>query len=141
MKRSRAVPLSLVATVATVALAGCSGPQTMRCTDSGGRVVADSLCRTAANAAEGTGAEGTRAGGGFYPSPFLWYFGGRMARGYVSGGSYQAVPGRSYRSGAGITYRTPGGTSGGRVSGGARSGGVSRGGFGATGAGRGGFGG
>lgn len=138
MKRSRVVPLTLVATIASAGLAAACGPrqEPLHCVQPGtSRVVADSLCRT------GNGA--TRAGGGgFYPSPFLWYYGGRVAGGLVSGGGYQPLAGRSYRSPGGIRYAPPGaGRVGGFSAGRSRSGAVSRGGFGGVGAGRGAFGG
>lgn len=80
-------------------------------------------------------------------SPFLWYYGGRVASGFASAGSYEPVEGARYRSPSGYTAtgsarrgffaRAFGGRgSAGRAS--AGRGAVARGGFGSTGAARGG---
>ncbi len=149
----------------------------LHCVERGSsRVVPDSLCdaarRTAAGAASGTFGEpagasgafgdsgkGTRAvtgqrpgsyGGGSNLPFFLWYYGGRVANGYASAGSYAPSEGVRYRSGAGYAAtgtarrgffsrvfgnRAGGGFGGGAERGGAARGGISRGGFGSTGAG------
>lgn len=145
MKRSRAVPLTLVASA--TALAACSRSESMQCVDRGtGRVVAESLC-TATNAPTATTpAAGTTTGhAGGIPPIFLWYYGGRVLNGLVSGGAYAPLAGRSYRSPGGYGYdRRNGlayvGGAGARAGAGAVRGGRStptaRGGFGGIGAGR-----
>ena len=150
VKRSRAVPLTLVASATSLAAcAGSGATEPLRCVDQATRqVVADSLCRTAANAGAAGDTVQRRAGGAGISPFFLWYFGGRVANGLVSGGSYRPIDGRRYQSPTGIGYssgrgwRTGGGAVGaGNGIGSARPGGSVRGGFGRTGAGRGGFGG
>lgn len=147
MKRSASVPLTLVTTLSAGALAACGGrAEPLQCVDRATqRVVPDSVCaragvsRDAAAPATGasTGTATATHGGGFpLGGVFAWYYGGRVVRGLVSGGSYAPLEGRSYRSSSGfVTGR--GGTRGPvfRSAPSARSG-VSRGGFGATGAGR-----
>jgi hypothetical protein len=109
VKRSAAVPLTLVATAAAGALAACSRTpeaEPLNCVEStSGRVVPDSLCRAAGAAAPTAAAQGTPAAregsGGFGISPiglFGWYYGGRVISGLVRGGSYAPMVGRSYRS-------------------------------------------
>lgn len=152
MKRSAAVPLTLVTTLSAGALAAACGAertQAMQCVDkTSQRVVPDSVCaRAGVTPGAASGATGTAvapaavAHGGGFPlgGVFAWYYGGRVVQGLVSGGSYAPVTGRSYRSPAGYVAG-PSGVRG-RGNGGFRStssgrSGVSRGGFGATGAGR-----
>lgn len=164
MKRSAAVPLTLVATAAAGALLACrpgQEPEPLNCVEStSGRVVPDSLCRAAGAARPAAGASGGTAGhagssGGFYPGFFGWYYGGRVISGLVRGGSYAPVAGRSYRSPTGSFLGAGATRSGGAVrpslgspanartsTGGSSFGGSSvsrpsaRGGFGGTGAGR-----
>lgn len=79
---------------------------------------------------------GGHAGGGPYFSPFLWYYGGRVAGGFARAGSYEPLAGARYRSNAGYVA-TGAGRGGGFFSRGSGGrGGVSRGGFGGTAAGR-----
>ena len=146
VKRSRAVPLTLAASAASAAaLAACSQTETMQCVDKAtGRVVAEANCErtnapTSAAPAVGSGTATTQAGG--IPPVFLWYYGGRVINGLVTGGAYAPLAGRSYRSPGGIAYDRSGGFS--RVGTGTRSVGgtsritpTSRGGFGGIGAGR-----
>ncbi len=76
--------------------------------------------------------------GSGYGAPFLWYYGGRVASGLASAGSFEPHAGTSYRSPAGYTSlgaraRAFFGRGAGSPGSAARSG-ISRGGFGATGA-------
>lgn len=121
----------------------------MTCVDrTTNRVAPDSLCAAAERLAGGSGNAGGGSGGGYYgagyhPSPFLWYYGGRVLNGYMSAGSYSPLSGYRYRSPGGYTYDRPSSGGGFFGRGGGRSstsapaapGAVSRGGFGATGAG------
>jgi hypothetical protein len=153
VKRSRAVPLTLVASATS--LAACGGKQEpLQCVERGtNRVVAESLC-TATNAptnAAPVPADSTRvARSGGIPPIFLWYYGGRLASGMMSGGGYAPLAGRRYRSASGLAFRQGQGWSRARSVGapstvGAgrsnRSSGTVRGGFGGIGAGRSGIGG
>ena len=142
MKRSRAVPLTLVASATTLAACG-QEPESLACVERGSnRVVAESLC-TAANAptvqtpAPGTPGATTHAGGGI-PPIFLWYFGGRAIGGLMNGGGYAPLSGQRYRSPSGLAYNRGGWTRGSpnRVGGSRIGGGTTRGGFGGIGAGR-----
>jgi len=152
VKRSAAVPITLVTTLSAGALVACAPraepAQPMQCVDkTTERVMPDSVCARAGVTPGAGGAGGTTAaapgavghGGGFpLGGVFAWYYGGRVVQGLVSGGSYAPVAGRSYRSPAGFVAgpnvaRGRNGTLGNGAR--ARSG-VSRGGFGATGAGR-----
>lgn len=177
MKRSRAVHLTLVASASSAAVgaaASCAGPaparEALHCVERGSsRVVADSLCE-GSRVASGYGRSGafgaatgssgefggpeaatTHGTGGSYMSPFLWYYGGRVASGFASAGGYVPREGARYRSSAGFVAsgaarrgffgRTFGGAFGRSASSpgiAGRAGAVSRGGFGATGAGHGG---
>jgi hypothetical protein len=148
VKRSRAVPLTLVASATT--LAACAQePETLACVERGSnRVVAESLCSAAnaptvntpaATATPGAPAGGTATAGGI-PPIFLWYFGGRALGGIMNGGAYQPLDGRRYRSSSGFAYAprtgitrstSRGGNANGRI-----GGGTTRGGFGGIGAGR-----
>lgn len=116
LKRSAAVPLTLVAAAAaTGAPAACASEppaESLNCVETtSGRVVPDSVCRAAGavrptDAAGRTvaGAPAAQDGSGFGISPvglFGWYYGGRVLNGLVSGGSYAPVAGRSYRSPSG----------------------------------------
>lgn len=150
MKRSRAVPLTLVASATSLAACAGAGPsEPLRCVDQATRqVVADTLCKpgdvAAARPVVGDSARVRTGGSGISPF-FLWYFGGRMVNGMVQGGGYAPLNGRRYQSPSGVRF-TPGrGWSGGAAAAAAgrstRSGSSVRGGFGRTGAGRGGFGG
>jgi hypothetical protein len=152
VKRSRAVPLTLVASATS--LAACGGEkESLQCVERGSnRVVAESLC-VATNAptnptpVAGDSTRVARSGGGI-PPIFLWYYGGRIASGLMTGGGYAPLAGRRYQSPAGLAYRQGQGWSrarsvGGRstVGGGSRPSGTVRGGFGGIGAGRSGIGG
>lgn len=104
MKRSAAVPLTLVTAATAGALAACgrARAEPLNCVESAsGRVVPDSLC-AAAGAARPTTATGPAAhagSGGISPiGLFGWYYGGRVISGLVRGGSYAPAVGRSYRS-------------------------------------------
>lgn len=151
MKRSRAVPLTLVASATS--LAACGGKQEpLQCVERGtNRVVAESLC-VATNAPTNAAplpADSTRVArsGGGIPPIFLWYYGGRMVSGLMSGGGYAPLAGRRYRSPGGLAFRqgqgwsrvgTPSAVGAGRSG---RPSGTVRGGFGGIGAGRSGIGG
>ncbi len=131
MKRSRAVPLTLVASATS--LAACGGErESLQCVERGtDRVVAESLC-TATNAptvADTSDRARTTAGG--IPPLFLWYFGGRAVSGIMSGGGYAPVAGRRYASPGGFAYAPGRG-----ITRGAARATPARGGFGRTGAGR-----
>lgn len=146
MKRSRAVPLTLVASAAS--LAACGRQETVQCVERGtDRVVAESLC-TATNApttgAPAVGDSGRVARAGGIPPIFLWYYGGRMVSGMMGGGGYAPLAGRRYRSPGGMAF-TPGqgwsrarsvGAPSGSSAGRSRGTGTVRGGFGGIGAGR-----
>lgn len=147
MKRSAAVPLTLVTTLSAGAIVACAPrAQPMQCVDkTTQQAVPDSVCARAGvtpgaangtTAATGTGAVGH--GGGFpLGGVFAWYYGGRVVQGLVSGGSYAPVAGRSYRSPAGFVAGPNAARSRSAAGNAARGrSGVSRGGFGATGAGR-----
>ena len=148
MKRSRAVPLTLVASASS--LAACGKQEPLQCVERGtNRVVAESLCvatnaPTAATPAVGDSSRAVRHAGGGIPPVFLWYYGGRMASGLMTGGGYAPLAGRRYRSPGGLAFRSgqgwsrarsvgaPSGSSAGR----SRGAGTVRGGFGGIGAGR-----
>jgi hypothetical protein len=125
VKKSVAVPLTLVATFASAIACG-SSPETRQCVDGENRVVPDSLCARAEQAHPGsTGAStsvarGGGIGGAVFSLPYRYYYGG--ARGglgsVVTGGGYTPHAGR-------------GGIFSGRRSG------TARGGFGGIGGGRG----
>jgi hypothetical protein len=156
VKRSAAVPLTLVTTLSAGALAAAAcGPraEAMQCVDkTTQRAVPDSVCAnagvspSAATAAGPAAAPGDTAAvrrGGFpVGGLFAWYYGGRIVQGLVRGGSYAPVAGRAYRSSSGfVAGPAARGAFGAARQGTARQGaparsGVSRGGFGATGAGR-----
>jgi hypothetical protein len=149
VKRSRAVPLTLVASATSLAACGGQEAESLACVERGSnRVVAESLC-TAANAptvntpassaTPGGIASGTTHAGGI-PPIFLWYYGGRALGGMMNGGAYAPLDGRRYRSSGGFAYAprtgitrssSRGGGFGSRV-----GGGTTRGGFGGIGAGR-----
>jgi hypothetical protein len=139
-------------TLSAGAIAACApSAEPLQCVDkTSQRAVPDSLCvRAGVSPGDATtaGPAGSEAGavhrGGFpVGGLFAWYYGGRIVRGLVSGGSYAPLAGRAYRSPSGLvagTARGRGGAFGAnRGASPSRSGrsGVSRGGFGATGAGR-----
>lgn len=147
MKRSRAVPLTLVATATALAACG-EQEESLACVDKNtNRVVAEALCAstnapTVQTPAPG-GAGGVTSSAGGIPPIFLWYYGGRMLSGIAQGGGYAPIGGRSYRSPGGLAFNRNQGWSRGRAGGNgvfgsrARAGGSSRGGFGGIGAGRG----
>ena len=77
MKKSQSVPIVLVASIAAIALTGCSGNrQVRRCVDQYGNVLPDSQCYTS-----------TSRVGGMYP---YWVYGGTLNRGRVTG--YSRTP-------------------------------------------------
>lgn len=77
MKKSKSVPVVLVASIAAIALSGCGGQrQVRRCVDQYGNVLPDSQCNTP-----------TTRVGGIYP---YWVYGGTLNRGRVSG--YSRTP-------------------------------------------------
>lgn len=127
---------------ATTSLAACGGPEPAHCVERGtGRVVPEAQCAGAGVSSDEFGGAGdsvrTQRSGGFVPGFFMWYYGGRVVNGLVSGGRYAPTPGVRYRSPSGMrTLSVP--RSGGTGSWSTRPAGsaVSRGGFGATGAGR-----
>lgn len=102
MKRSAAVPLTLVTAATAGTLAACGArAEPLNCVESAsGRVVPDSLCAAAGAAKPGTTvAPATHVGsGGFSPGFVGWYYGGRVIGGLARGGSYAPAVGRSYRS-------------------------------------------
>ena len=89
MKRSAAVPLTLVSTLAMMA---CAAEET-RCVDSQNRVVADSLCGP-----RGRGAIVSTPGGVW---PYHYYYGGAYYNGFVSGGSLTPSSSGIFRGGFG----------------------------------------
>jgi predicted small secreted protein len=106
VKRSRAVPLTLVA--ASAALSACAQRETMQCVDkSTGRAVAESLCVATNAPVNAADTVRTRQAGGI-PPIFLWYFGGRMVNGLMSGGAYRPLPGRQYQSPTGYRWNRDG---------------------------------
>jgi hypothetical protein len=91
MKKSKAVPATLVGALAAVLVAsGCgSGPvQTRRCVDEKGNVMPDSYC---------TGVSRSIYYGGMYRSP-RWIYGGTMSGNRVSGYSLAPDPGATVKS-------------------------------------------
>lgn len=71
MKKSQAVPVSLVVSIAALALAGCGGQrQVRRCVDVNGNVLPDNECVVP-----------SRRYGGIYP---YWVYGGTLTRGRVT---------------------------------------------------------
>jgi hypothetical protein len=106
VKRSAAVPLTLVTTLSAGALAAAAcGPraEAMQCVDkTTQRAVPDSVCAnagvspSAATAAGPAAAPGDTAAvrrGGFpVGGLFAWYYGGRIVQGLVRGGSYAPSP-------------------------------------------------
>jgi hypothetical protein len=82
MKKSKSVPVVLVASIAAIALTGCSSQrQVRRCVDQFGNVLPDSQCVTSTT---------RRVGTGIYP---FWVYGGTMNRGKVTG--YSRTPSSS----------------------------------------------
>lgn len=95
MKRSLHVSAPLLAAAALALSTGCRKPEMQRCVDEQNRVVADSFCQNP-NAQQ----QIRNSSGGFY-YPYRYYYGGYGGYGLgspVTGGSYAAVPGRSYSS-------------------------------------------
>ena len=108
MKRSLHVSAPLLAAAALALTTGCrQQPEMQRCVDEQNHVVADNLCSA-------SGQQPVRnPAGGFYPMmPYHLYYGG--LGGYslgsiVSGGSYNAIPGRSYANSSRASSTTRGG--------------------------------
>ena len=95
MKKSSNVVAPLLASVAVAFLAGCRKPEMQRCVDQHNVVVDDSFCKAQPLQPQ------RNPSGGFYPLPFLWYYGGYggFGRGsVVGGGGYAPVTGHSYSS-------------------------------------------
>lgn len=99
MRRSLHVSAPLLAAAALAFTTACRRqPEMQRCVDEQNHVVADNLCSA-------SGQQPVRnPAGGFYPMmPYHFYYGG--LGGYalgslVSGGGYNAIPGRSYANSA-----------------------------------------
>lgn len=105
MKKSQSVPVVLVASIAAIALTGCSASrQVRRCVDQYGNVLPDSQCYTS-----------TTRVGGMYP---YWVYGGTLNRGRVTG--YSRTPSTSAEivdaRGTPVVRRGFGGGSGTRTS-------------------------
>ena len=95
VKKSTSVAAPLLASVALAFLAGCRSKEMKRCVDEHNTVVDDSLCAAQKQQQQ------PNPGGGFYPYPFRWYYGGwgGYSRGSsVGGGGFVAAPGHSYAS-------------------------------------------
>jgi hypothetical protein len=113
MKRSKHVAAPLVASAALAFLAGCRKQEMQRCVDEHNVVVDDSLC---GNANGPQNNNYYHPGGGIYPSPFRWYYGGWGGYGLgstIGGGSYAPIAGHSYasstvRGGFGSTHASGG---------------------------------
>ena len=114
MKKSSSVAAPLLASAALAMLAACRKPEMQRCVDEHNVVVDDSLCGNE------TGQQNNNyyhPGGGLYPSPFRWYYGGFGGYGpgsIVGGGGYVPMAGHSYassttRGGFGSTHASGGG--------------------------------
>ena len=117
MRRSKHVAAPLLASAALTLLTACRKPEMQRCVDEHNVVVADSLCGNP------TGPQNNNyphPGGGIYPSPFRWYYGGYGGYGLgstIGGGNYAPIGGHSYassstvRGGFGSTHASGGGAS------------------------------
>ncbi len=110
MKRSVHVSAPLLAAAALALTTGCRRqPEMQRCVDEQNHVVADNLC-----SASGQQQPVRNPAGGFYPMifPYRYYYGGGGGYGLgsiVSGGSYNALPGRSYANGSRASGTSRGG--------------------------------
>ena len=97
MKRSTSVAAPLLASAAVAILAGChqqQQQQVKRCVDAHDVVVDDSFCATQQQPQP-------NPNGGYYPSPFRYYYGG--LGGYYPG---SIATGGGYVPSAGISYTT-----------------------------------
>jgi hypothetical protein len=95
VKRSSSVAAPLLASAALALLSGCKQPEMKRCVDEHNTVVDDSLCNAQQQAKQ------PNPTGGFYFSPYRWYYGGWGGYGRgttVGGGGYVPAIGHSYSS-------------------------------------------
>jgi hypothetical protein len=107
MKRSSHVAAPLLASAALAMLTACRQPEMQRCVDEHNVVVDSSLCGLPPR---------PNPMGGFYPSPFRYYYGGWGGYGLgstVGGGGYAPMAGHSYsssttRGGFGSTHASGG---------------------------------
>jgi hypothetical protein len=107
MRRSAHVAAPLLASVALATLTACRKPEMQRCIDEHNVVVDDSLCNTQPQ---------HNPNGGYYPSPFRYYYGGYggyVLGSMVGGGGYAPMAGHSYssstsRGGFGSTHSSGG---------------------------------
>jgi hypothetical protein len=82
MKKSKAVPATLVASIAAIVVAGCgNSTQVRRCVDNQGNLLPDSQCNNTT----------THRTGGFYPH---WVYGGALSGRRVTG--YSNTPSSSH---------------------------------------------
>jgi hypothetical protein len=98
MKRSKHVAAPLLASAALTMLTACRKPEMQRCVDEHNVVVDDSLC---GNQAGQQNNNYYHPGGGIYPSPFRWYYGGYGGYGpgtVVGGGGFAPISGHAYSS-------------------------------------------
>jgi hypothetical protein len=108
VKKSSTVAAPLLASAALAMLTACRQPEMQRCVDEHNVVVDDSLCAAQPQ---------HNPAGGFYPSPFRYYYGGYGGYGLgsmVGGGGYAPMAGHSYassttRGGFGSTHAGGGG--------------------------------
>ncbi len=115
VKKSTHVAAPLLASAALAFLAGCRQQEMKRCVDEHNTVVDDSLCD-----AQQKQQQPNQGGGGFYPYPFRWYYGGYggFGRGSLAGGgAFAPAAGHSYssptsRGGFGSTFSGAGGHGG-----------------------------
>jgi len=85
MKKSKAVPATLVASIAAIVVAGCgNSTQVRRCVDDQGNVLPDSQCQN-------TSTTTYRRSSGFYPH---WVYGGSVSGRRVTG--YSTTPSSSH---------------------------------------------
>jgi hypothetical protein len=97
MKRSAQVAAPLLASAALALLSGCRDREMQRCVDKNNVVVADNLC----SAQQNQTAPAYGGGGGFFPYPYRWYYGGYGGYGMgspVTGGGFAPVAGHAYAS-------------------------------------------
>jgi hypothetical protein len=95
MKRSAHVAAPLLASAALTMLTGCRQEQMQRCVDEHNVVVDDSLCGVPPR---------PNGFGGFYPSPFRYYYGGvgnYFPGSIASGGGFAPISGYSYATSRG----------------------------------------
>jgi len=86
MKKSKAVPATLIATIAAITLNGCSrSAEIGRCVDASGKLLPDSACQSMGGYGSGSYSSGYH--GYMYPH---WVYGGHVSGGSVSG--YHSSP-------------------------------------------------